>query len=134
MRLPFVLALGAALAGCGSTDMASMPIQGSDHSLTLVREKPYAWSAGWDLAVVVTRMPDCQRRHHLTLVERTDGGPDHQAQARKAPDVWQRKTRSSPSPRYRRDLNPSAPNLRQSPVVPLRSLKSRQERGGFGRL
>ena len=65
MRLPFVLALGAALAGCGSTDMASMPIQGSDHSLTLVREKPYAWSAGWDLAVVVTRMPDCQRRHHL---------------------------------------------------------------------
>lgn len=65
MRLPLVFALTAVLAGCGSTDMASMPIQGSEHSLTLVREKPFAWSAGWDLAVVVARMPDCQRRHHL---------------------------------------------------------------------
>jgi hypothetical protein len=65
MRLPLVLALGALLAGCGATDMASMPIQDSSHSLTLVREKPYAWSQGWDVAVVVARMPDCQRRHHL---------------------------------------------------------------------
>lgn len=65
MRLFLTLALSAVLAGCGSTDMASMPIQGSDHSLTLVREKPYAWSTGWDVAVVVARMPDCMRRHHL---------------------------------------------------------------------
>ena len=65
MRLPLALVLTAVLAGCGSTDMASMPIQGSDHSLTLVREKQFAWSSGWDLAVVVSRMPDCQRRHHL---------------------------------------------------------------------
>lgn len=65
MRLIFTLVLTALLAGCGVTDMASMPIQGSDHSLTLVREKPLAWSSGWDLAVVVARMPDCQRRHHL---------------------------------------------------------------------
>lgn len=65
MRLPFALALTALVAGCGVTDMASMPIQGSAHSLTLVREKSFAWSSGWDLAVVVARMPDCQRRHHL---------------------------------------------------------------------
>jgi hypothetical protein len=65
MRLPLVLALAALLAGCGSTDMAAMPIQGSSHSLTLVREKPFMWSQGWDVAVVVARMPDCQRRHHL---------------------------------------------------------------------
>ena len=68
MRLFLVLALTAVLTGCGSTDMASMPIQGSEHSLTLVREKPYAWSAGWDMAVVVSRMPDCMRRHHLKHV------------------------------------------------------------------
>jgi hypothetical protein len=68
MRLFFALALTTALAGCGSTEMTAMPIQGSDHSLTLVREKPYAWSAGWDLAVVVARMPDCMRRHHLKHV------------------------------------------------------------------
>lgn len=65
MRLFAALVMAAVVAGCGSSDMASMPIQGSDHSLTLVREKPYAWSAGWDLAVVVSRMPDCMRRHHL---------------------------------------------------------------------
>ena len=64
-RLALSLAMAAVLAGCGSTEMASMPIQGSDHSLTLVREKPYAWSSGWALAVVVSRMPDCMRRHHL---------------------------------------------------------------------
>ena len=72
MRLALTLALtttlAAGLAGCGSSDLASMPIQGSDHSLTLVREKPYAWSAGWDMAVVVSRMPDCMRRHHLKHV------------------------------------------------------------------
>lgn len=65
MRPSPLLALTLALCGCGAIDMASMPIQGSDHSLTLVREKPYAWSTGWDLAVVVAHMPDCQRRHHL---------------------------------------------------------------------
>jgi hypothetical protein len=65
MRPSPLLALTLALCGCGAIDMASMPIQGSDQSLTLVREKPYAWSTGWDLAVVVARMPDCQRRHHL---------------------------------------------------------------------
>lgn len=65
MRPSPLLALTLALCGCGAIDMAAMPIQGSDHALTLVREKPYAWSAGWDLAVVVARMPECQRRHHL---------------------------------------------------------------------
>lgn len=68
MRVLATLTLAAVLSGCGSTDMASMPIQGSEHSLTLVREKPYAWSAGWDMAVVVARMPDCMRRHHLKHV------------------------------------------------------------------
>lgn len=65
MRLPLILALSALLAGCGASDMAPMSIQDGSQSLTLSREKPYAWSQGWDVAVVVARMPDCQRRHHL---------------------------------------------------------------------
>lgn len=65
-RLPCLLILAAlTLAGCGPSDNASVPIQGSDHSLTLIREKPYLWSDGWELSLVVTRMPDCMRRHHL---------------------------------------------------------------------
>lgn len=65
MRCLLVCLLGLVLAGCGSSDSSTMPIEGSDHSLTLIREKDYAWSSGWDLAVVVSHMPDCMRRHHL---------------------------------------------------------------------
>jgi hypothetical protein len=67
MRSNLVLAccLSLLLTACGSSDTGTMPIQGSDHSLTLIREKPYLWSDGWDLAVVVSRMPDCMRRHHI---------------------------------------------------------------------
>jgi hypothetical protein len=68
MRLAAAFTLTAMLAGCGSSDMAYMAIQGTDHSLTLLRDKPYFWSDGWDLAVVVSRMPDCMRRHHLKHV------------------------------------------------------------------
>lgn len=64
-RLPLALLLSVTLAACGNSDVATLPIQGSDHSLTLVREKPYIWSDGWELALVVSRMPDCMRRHHL---------------------------------------------------------------------
>jgi hypothetical protein len=68
MRLPVLLLSLLTLGGCGASDMASMPIQGSEHSLTLVREQPYLWSKSWDLAMVVSRMPDCMRRHHLKPV------------------------------------------------------------------
>lgn len=65
MRLVLAAVMSAVLAGCGTSDVANMPIQGSDHSLTLVRDKPFLWSNGWELAVVVSRMPDCMRRHHI---------------------------------------------------------------------
>lgn len=65
MRLILAAVMSVVLAGCGTSDVANMPIQGSDHSLTLVRDKPYFWSSGWELAMVVSRMPDCMRRHHI---------------------------------------------------------------------
>jgi hypothetical protein len=52
------------LAGCVN-DAASMQIDGKEHSLSLVREQKWIWEQNLDLSVVVTRMPDCQRRHHL---------------------------------------------------------------------
>lgn len=63
---PILVALAVPLliAGC-SSDSAFMPITGSDHGITLVRTKDYPWSDGGELALVATRMPDCQRRHHL---------------------------------------------------------------------
>jgi len=61
-----VIALAAAvLAGCGSSDTASFMIDGNDTALTLERIKPYVWSEGWELELIVRRNPECQRRHVL---------------------------------------------------------------------
>lgn len=54
----------SALAGCVS-DAASLQIDGKEHSLSLVREQKWIWDQQLDLFVVVSRMPDCQRRHRL---------------------------------------------------------------------
>lgn len=60
-----VLALAILLAAGCSSESAFMPVTGSDHGITLVRTRNYPWSEGWDLDLVATRMPECQRRHHL---------------------------------------------------------------------
>lgn len=66
MKLLILAALLAALlTACGSSDSASYLIDGPDHSLTLVRDQPYAWSDEWELALVTTHQPDCVRRHPL---------------------------------------------------------------------
>lgn len=52
------------LAGCVK-EPAGFQIDGGDHSLTIERNKPFAWSNGWELDLIVTRFPDCQRRHPL---------------------------------------------------------------------
>lgn len=52
------------LAGC-EIEPVAYRIDGGDHSLTLERKKPYFWSAGWELDLVVARYPDCQRRYPL---------------------------------------------------------------------
>ena len=52
------------LTGCVS-DAASFQIDGKELSISLVREQKWIWEPRLDLSVVVTRMPDCQRRHHL---------------------------------------------------------------------
>ena len=59
-----VLAGALLLEGC-SSESAFMPVTGSDHGITLVRTRNYPWSDGWELDLVTTRMPECQRRHHL---------------------------------------------------------------------
>lgn len=52
------------LAGCVS-DAASFQIDGKEHSLSLVREQKWLWEKKVELSLVVSRMPACQRRHHL---------------------------------------------------------------------
>jgi len=53
--------LAALLAGCENSGTAYMA-DGKDHAVILVREQKYFWSDEIDQAVVVSRLPDCQRR------------------------------------------------------------------------
>lgn len=66
MDLRWVMLLPLLLAGCGFSDSASYMVGGNrDQALTLLREKAWAWSGEVELAVVVSRQPDCMRRHTL---------------------------------------------------------------------
>lgn len=49
-------------------DRVSWYINGdSQHSLTLIRAQPYFWDKKIELDFVVSRMPECSRRHDLGL-------------------------------------------------------------------
>jgi len=81
MRLPLLALLFALLlTGCVKEPAAYL-IEGGDHSITIERNKPYFWSDGWELDLVVARYPECQRRHELRRsgerlrVDLYDAGP-----------------------------------------------------------
>jgi hypothetical protein len=57
--------LCAGLLSACSSESSSYMIDGGDRALTLVRDKPYLWSGSWEMDLVVTNLPDCQRRHKL---------------------------------------------------------------------
>ncbi len=59
-----LLPLAVLLAGC-EIDNAAYMIEGKEHALILSREKPYFWSDQYELAIIVSRMPTCQRRHSM---------------------------------------------------------------------
>jgi len=61
LLLPLFAAL---LSGCVK-EPAAFLIEGGNHSLTIERNKPYFWSDGWELDLVVARYPECQRRYPL---------------------------------------------------------------------
>jgi hypothetical protein len=61
-----VLAPAALLLAACENDAASYEIGGSrDTALTLIREQRWFWSKQSEVALVVARMPECQRRHPL---------------------------------------------------------------------
>lgn len=63
-RVIAALTIAAPLAGC-INDGAALPIDGKEHSISLVREQKWLWDKRVELYVVASRMPDCQRRHKL---------------------------------------------------------------------
>jgi hypothetical protein len=63
LLIPLILLLG----GC-TVETASLRVNGSQLAVTLERSKPYFWSSGWELMLVMRNDPDCQRRHVLKPV------------------------------------------------------------------
>lgn len=62
--LCLAICLAAALSGCGG-DSASYMIEGNrDNAFSLFRDKSWP-GADWELALVLTHLPDCQRRYPL---------------------------------------------------------------------
>lgn len=67
VSFPLAAVIAALLAGCVKEPVAYL-IDGGDHSLTIERNKPYFWSSGWEVDLIVARYPECQRRHALKKV------------------------------------------------------------------
>jgi hypothetical protein len=55
------VAMAPLLAGCENSATPYM-IEGSQHALILVREKPYFWNDSVNQALIASRLPQCQRR------------------------------------------------------------------------
>lgn len=49
------------LAACENSATA-YPIDGNQHALVLIREQPYFWDEAVDQSIVVSRLPQCQKR------------------------------------------------------------------------
>lgn len=63
-RLALLALLVPALSGCVN-DSIAMVIDGPDHAISLIRQQHRFWEKRMDLDIVVSRLPDCQRRHSL---------------------------------------------------------------------
>jgi len=72
MRIRFfhtTLLIGSLLlAGC-IDDSASYQIGDRDHALSIFRVQPYFWQEEVALSLVVSHLPDCQRRHSVANVD-----------------------------------------------------------------
>lgn len=61
---PLILALPLLLAGCVN-ESATYYLDGRERSLTLLAKQPWFWDQRVDLELVMSRLPDCQRRSRL---------------------------------------------------------------------
>lgn len=60
-----LLLLAGALAGCENDAASFQDAAQAGQSLTLIREQRVLWDEAADVALVVARFPECQRRHAL---------------------------------------------------------------------
>ncbi|MBW7901681.1 MAG: hypothetical protein H3C26_09405 [Rhodocyclaceae bacterium] len=65
MKRLALLALFVPLVSACVNDGIGMVIDGPDHAISLIRQQPRFWEKQMELEIVVSRLPDCQRRHKL---------------------------------------------------------------------
>jgi hypothetical protein len=81
------------LIGCENEVASFQDAAQPGQSLTLIREQRFFWDNSTEVAIVVARFPDCQRRHGLGASARDEWRVDvHRAVGRayliKARDTW----------------------------------------------
>ena len=64
LRLALICLCAPLLGACENTATA-YAIGDRQHALVLVREQPYFWTATVNQAIVVSRLPHCQRKVHI---------------------------------------------------------------------
>jgi hypothetical protein len=64
LRRLAILALVPLLAACENSATAFM-VEGSQHAVILIREQPYFWTSEVNQAIVVSRLPICQRKVNI---------------------------------------------------------------------
>lgn len=64
VRSLFALMAVVMLAGCES-EQAAFSMEDRNHAITILREKMFPWSSEYDTYVVVSRLPQCQRKYPL---------------------------------------------------------------------
>jgi len=99
MRKILIALLPLLLAGCVD-DTASFRAGGGNLSVTVHRAQEHFWSDEVTVEVVVTRLPDCQRRIELGVIPADDvefellSPGDDQWYLRAGKDLWQFETQS----------------------------------------
>ena len=116
MRSPLLLLTPLLLlAGCVN-ESASYAIDSSDHALTVIVTQDYFWSKQANLAVVATRLPDCQRQFDLGKAPLTDlnvelfSTGDESFLLRSGDDMWQVETQGCT------ELPPPSANVQAQPI------------------
>lgn len=116
MRSPLLLLTPLLLlAGCVN-ESASYAIDSSDHALTVIVTQDYFWSKQAHLAVVASRLPDCQRQFDLGKTPLADlnvelfSTGDESFLLRAGDEMWQVETQGCT------ELPPPSANVQAQPI------------------
>ncbi len=99
MRTILIFMMCVLVTACAD-DSASYYINGANHALSVRRQQQYFWDDHATIALTVSRLPDCVRRHRLMLLPAPDVKLELFATAeqvwslRQGTKIWQAETQT----------------------------------------